>query len=559
MADSAQVPWAVAMALGVLEQPGLPATGALAQVLARQQLLLVLDNCEHVIGAAAGLCAGLLEACDDVRVLATSREPLRVAGEVRYRLGPLGLPDWDDIAHATGSEAMALFADRAHRVDPRFTLDHQTGPMVARLVARLDGMPLAIELAAARVEALGVAGLLNRIDDRFALLTAGDRVVADRQRSLAATVEWSYQLLDDGERRVFRAVSVFPAGFTLEAAEAVAGQGAGSAVLRLVDCSLLSPPQAGADGQLRYLMLETLRAYGAGLQAGAGEEDRAAVALAGYALGVAEQASAALQTGNEEVAVAAARWLDADDAMMRQVLAWAMAHDSAIALRLAIALAPWCWLRGQLVSHRPPLREATAYAAPGSDGWCAAQFWLGHASLFTADMPGALGHFTEVRDAIGARPASRMLADCLRGRSGALANVGRIAEAADDARRALALARELGDPAREAMALDRLAVAVFRAGDIHSAVQLAVQAEQTSVGVPGWIVGLGRIPVFLTLVLIEAGDFAEAGRICAAGLDRAREAGDSWRPRLWRWCMKWPPRDLFPFKQELPLSSIQPH
>ena len=147
------------------------------------------------------------------------------------------------------------------------------GRLVARLVTRLDGMPLAIELAAARVEALGVAQLLDRIDDRFALLTAGDRLAAARQRSLAATVEWSYQLLDEQERRVFRAVSVFPAPFTLEAAEAVAGAGAGPVVLRLVDCSLLIPPRAGPDGRSRYVMLETLRAYGAGLLAEAGEQD----------------------------------------------------------------------------------------------------------------------------------------------------------------------------------------------------------------------------------------------------------------------------------------------
>jgi predicted ATPase len=136
--------------------------------------------------------------------------------------------------------------------------------VVARLVSRLDGMPLAIELAAARVEALGVAQLLDRIDDRFTLLTAGDRLAAGRQQSLAATVEWSYQLLDEHERRVFRWISVFPGQFTLEAAEAVAGAGAGPAVLDLVDCSLLSPPRAGPDGRSRYVMLETLRGCGPG-------------------------------------------------------------------------------------------------------------------------------------------------------------------------------------------------------------------------------------------------------------------------------------------------------
>ena len=296
--DQALVPAVVAAALGVRDQPGVPAAKALAQVLARRQLLVVLDNCEHVAGAAAGLCGGLLAACDEVRVLATSREPLRVAGEARYRLGPLGLPDPDDLAHAAGAEAVALFTDRARRADPRFALDDLVGPVVARLVARLDGLPLAIELAAARVEALGVAGLLDRIGDRFALLTEGDRVAADRQRSLAATVEWSYQLLDEQEQRVFRQVSVFPAGFTLEAAEAVSDEAAaGPGVLRLVDCSLLSPPQAGPDGQSRYVMLETLRAYGAGQLAEAGEQQQAGAALARYALGVAGQAAAGLLAG----------------------------------------------------------------------------------------------------------------------------------------------------------------------------------------------------------------------------------------------------------------------
>ena len=140
---------------------GCPAAEAVARVLARQQLLLVLDNCEHVIGAAAELCAGLLAACDDVRVLATSREPLAVAGEARYRLAPLALPDPDDLAAAARAEAVALFTDRARSADARFALTGETTPMVAGLVARLDGMPLAIELAAARVEALGVAQLLR--------------------------------------------------------------------------------------------------------------------------------------------------------------------------------------------------------------------------------------------------------------------------------------------------------------------------------------------------------------------------------------------------------------
>ena len=428
VADPVQVAAVVAAALGVREQLGLPAAEALARALARQQVLLVLDNCEHVIGAAAALCAGLLAACDDVRVLATSREPLRVAGEARYRLASLALPDLDDLAVAARAEAVALFADRARDADAHFTLDDQTAPAVARLVTRLDGMPLAIELAAAHVEALGVTGLLGRLDERLALLAGGDRLAPSRQRSLAATVAWSYQLLDEAERRVFRAVSVFPAGFTLEGAEAVAGKVAGPAVLRLVDCSLLTPPRDGPDGRSRYSMLETLRGYGAARLAETGEQDQAAAALAGYALVVAEEAAAGLQTRTGERE--AARWLDAEDATMRQVLAWAMGHDPEMALRLAIALGWWWFLRGRLAGQGPLLAEVAGYAEPGSDQWCAAQFWLAWAKEFSADMAGALEHFTALRDAVAGLLLSPALADALAGRSYALRDLGRITEAA---------------------------------------------------------------------------------------------------------------------------------
>jgi predicted ATPase/class 3 adenylate cyclase/DNA-binding CsgD family transcriptional regulator len=527
VADPALVASVVAVALGVRVQPGEPAAEAAARVLARQQQLLVLDNCEHVIGAAAGLCAGLLAACDDVKIFATSREPLRITGEARYRLAPLALPDLEDLTGAARAEAVALFADRARRADARFVLDEESGPAVARIVARLDGMPLAIELAAARVEALGVAQLLDGLDDRFGLLTGGDRAGPARQRSLAATVEWSYRLLDEREQRVFRVVSVFPGPFALEAAEAVAGEAAGPAVLHLVDCSLLVPPRTGADGRARYLMLETLRAYGAGLLATAGESDGAAAALAGYALGVAEAAAAGLATSTAEVA--AARRLDAEDATMGQVLAWAVDHDAALALRLAVALAPWWLLRGRLAGQSRLLREVAGRAEAGSDGWCAAQFWLGEAAIYSADLSGAVAHYTAVCDAIGDRAPSRALVDCLARRSTMLVNLHRIPEAVPDGRRALALARELGYPAGEVLALMSLTiaaefVAAESAGDAGGAVRLARQAAQVPGDIPGWVARARSR--FLAGVLITAGDLAAAEEPCMSALARSREAGD---------------------------------
>jgi predicted ATPase/DNA-binding CsgD family transcriptional regulator len=519
--DPALVAAVVAAALGIRDQPGVPAAEALARALARQQLLLVLDNCEHVIGAAASLCAGLLVGADDVRVLATSREPLRVVAEAPYRLGPLALPRPDDVGDVAGCEAVALFADRARRADTRFALDDQTGPLVARLVRRLDGMPLAIELAAARVEALGVAQLLDRLDDRFVLLTAGDRLATARQRSLAATVAWSYQLLDDQERRVFRALSVFPGPFTLDAAEAVAGPGAGPAVLHLVDCSLLSPPRAGPDGRSRYVLLETLRAYGARLLAEAGEQEAAAAALARYALRVAEEAAGGLQTTIGEAA--AARRLDAEDATVRQVLTWATGHDAAAALRLAVALAPWWSLRGRAVSQYPLLRDAAGRAAPGSEQWCTAQFWLGDMAFDSADLAGALGHFTAVIDAMRDRRPYRSVVYCLVGRSVALLNLGRVSEAAQDAHRSLSLARELGYPAGEVSALAMLGFAAVDAGDLDGAVQLARQARQIPGDIPGWIARMRSDCV--TVALTEAGDLAAARRACMEGLGVARVAG----------------------------------
>jgi non-specific serine/threonine protein kinase len=461
----------------------------------------------------------LLQACDDVRIVATSRERLRIAGEAVYRLASLPVPGpGDDMA---GAEAVTLFADRARAADAGFALTGQNRADVARLVARLDGLPLAIELAAARTEALGVSQLAGLLDGRLALLAGGDRLAAGRHRSLAAAAQWSYELLAQDEQRVFRHLSVFPAPFTLEAAEAVAGTGAARALLGLVECSLLVPPRPGPDGRSRYAMLETLRDFGAGLLAEAGEQDQARAALARYALGVAEQAGAAVQTTTRELA--GALWLDAEDATMAHVLAWTVEHDPDTAVRLVTALSVWWVLRGRLAGQGALLRELAGRAGPGSDGWCAAQRWLAQSAFDAADLPQALQRWAAVTDVIGDREPSRTLVDCLGLQSVILANVGRVPEAAAASRRAVAMARELGYPSGQVRPTAGLVIGAMYDGDFDEAVQLARQGMQIP-DIPG--TDLRCHGYLLAGALAAAGDLAAAEQACAATLARARDAGD---------------------------------
>ena len=520
--EPSMVPDAVAAALGVRELPGGPVADSLAGVLAGWQLLLVLDNCEHVIGAAAGLCGTLLAAADDVRVLATSREPLCLAGEARFRLPPLALHGDGGAAGAGEPEAVALFADRARLADPHFTLTGETRPLAARLAARLDGMPLAIELAAARVESLGLSGLLEHLDDRLELLGGGDRTAAPRLRSLAAAVDWSYQLLSGSEQMVFRRLAVIPGPFTLDAAGAVAGRGAKSAVIHLVDCSLLTPPRPGPDGRARYLMLETLRAFGLDRLADAGEGPEAAAAVAWYALQVAERAGPAMRTGAGELG--AALLLDAEESAVHQGLAWAMENDPVAALHLAIALTPWWSLRGRLVAGYDLLHAAAEQVAPEGDEWCAAQLWLGLLAFVTGNSAVALGHHTAAFTALAARGPSPELVWALWGRFTALLTLNRIPEAAGEASSAHAVAQETGDPAAEAIGSFCLGVVALGAGDPGSALPWLRRAcDADPAAVPGWVDRMCRW--MLTRALFQAGDIAAAQRTAEDALARFRQAG----------------------------------
>ena len=521
--EPALVPALIATALGLRQAGGASVTDALAARLTRQQVLLVLDNCEHVLDAAAQLCASLLPAADDIRILATSREPLGLPEEARYRLPPLTLPGPDVPGQA---EAVTLFVQRARQIDPELTFEGDSGAMVERLVWRLDGIPLAIELAAARVEVLGLAQLADRLDDRLRLLVSANRGVAARQRSLEAAVDWSYQLLSGTEQHVFRRLSVFPGPFTLDAAEAVAGADAGPAVLRLVDCSLLVPPRAGPDGRSRYSMLETLRGYGGGRLRQAGEEHQAASALAVHALHTAERA--ATQMAVREHEQLAALWLDAEDAAVHQGLTWALDHDPPAALRLAVALAPWWWVRGRWARGYALLHRAVTQVGPGEYNWCTANLWLGRLVYGTPDLGIMLGHFSAVVDALRDGPPSADLVDGLAGRCEALRNMGRLAEAETDARAALELARQIGYVAGQAAALKELSAVFMYADDGRHAADWARQAQRVDQSqMPGW--RARDVELYLAFALITIGrpeELDEARDLCAQALTHARAAGD---------------------------------
>ena len=521
--DPGLVAAAVAAALSVPQNSDTPIAESLVAALARQQMLVVLDNCEHVLDPVAVLGQALLSAADDLQVLATSREAIGVAGEARYRLHPLPVPEPGELAEAGHAPAVALFADRARQADARFVLDGGTAPAVARLVARLDGMPLAIELAAARVETLGLDHLVNRLETSFALLTSGDRTSPARHRSLAATVEWSYGLLAETERRVFRQLAVFPGPFTLDAAVAVAGEAAEPTVLHLVDCSLITPPQSGTDGRARYVMLETLRSFARAQLTVAGEHDAACADLAGYMLHVAEQAAAGLKTSRGELA--ASRWLDAENATLHQAVTWALEHDPATALRLAIALSPWWHLRGRSAEAYALLGAATERAGTGSAVWPRAQYQLGQAAAFTGATVPALDHFTAACEALAAGAPSTELSDALSGRAFELMNLDRIAEGTEDARRALAIAGELGYPAGQARALQCLTYAAFLVDDYQHGIQLARQACRIDpASIPGDLVRESAVK--LTMSLTAGGDIAGGRQSCLDTLALARESGD---------------------------------
>ena len=255
----------IADALGIAGRPGQSTLETLLDALATQETLIVLDNCEHLIDGCAEVVSAILRSCRKVHVLATSREPLGIEGEAIYRVPSLSLPDSEDVGSPERSDAVALFVDRVRAQGVQLVLDEATGALVVSICRRLDGMPLAIELAAARLRSLSLTDLGQRLDHRFRLLTGGSRNALPRQQTLLATVQWSYSLLSSTEQTLLRRLSVFVDGFDLEAVEAVCGlddidpYDVADLLGSLVDKSLVVAEPVGQT--VRYQLLETIRQF----------------------------------------------------------------------------------------------------------------------------------------------------------------------------------------------------------------------------------------------------------------------------------------------------------
>jgi non-specific serine/threonine protein kinase len=431
--DSARVLPAVARAVGVPEAGDRPVSQRLAAALAGRTFLLVLDSVEHV-GAAAPAVADLLADCPGLVVLATGRGALHVGGEQEFPVPPMSLPDpahLPPLPELAAAEAVALFVERAGAVRPGFALTAENAVAVAEICVRLDGLPLAIELAAARAKVLSPQALLARLEHRLALLTGGARDAPARQRTLRDAIAWSYGLLTPEDQTLFRWLSVFVGGCTLTAAEAVAGGAAAGDVLdgvsSLVDKGLLHLADH-PDQEPRFAMLETIRAYALEQLADSGEEEHARDAHLDYFLVLAELAEPEL-TGPNQVA-----WLDrleAEHHNLRAALAWSLEAD-----RLTQGLC----LAGALLRY---WEHHSHYAEEGK--------WLEQALPRAGDEP------VPVR--AKALHAAGVVAFWQGDRAGAEAALGD----------ALVLFRQAGDGAGTAFALNRLGTLALHAGDFACA------------------------------------------------------------------------------------------
>jgi predicted ATPase len=478
IAQSRLVSAAVAAALEVRPLPGQDVVDALVDFLRARSLLLVLDNCEHVLRGAAELVEALLRNCRLLTVVTTSREPLRLAPEVVFRVPSLSIPDPEltlGVDELARFDAVKLFVDRASAAAPSFRLDDANALDVARICFRLDGLPLAVELAAARLGALEPAALAARLDDRFRLLRAGSPTAPTRQQTLAATLQWSHDLLGEDEAVLYRRLGVFSGGFSLEAVEEVcSGSGiergeVADLFARLVEKSLVTVEMR--EGRWRYRLLETIRVDARQRLDAAGESDVIASRHATWALELAESSAGAAA-------------LDRDEANLSAALDTLLDSDPERALRLCLAL--WrFWLRRvdfaeaarrfdsalDRVPTTSPLRAAGILAASGIDV---------RAGLMARGKQRTLESLEIARETDDRAGEWRALH-----RLGALGlTPGPDEDAQEWLSKAIALARKEGFAAREAIGVYSLGVAAWLAGDLAQAEELVLASLEALRALP---------------------------------------------------------------------------
>jgi predicted ATPase/DNA-binding CsgD family transcriptional regulator len=369
LVDARLVPQAVARTLGVREYAGRALMDVLVEALYAKQLLLLMDNCEHLVDACAELANRLLQGCPRLRILATSREPLNVAGETVWQVPPLRVPDRREaisLADVESSEAVQLFVDRARNSTPDFALTDQNIYAVGQVCQRLEGIPLAIELAAARMRILPVEEIAVRLDDHFTLLSTGARTSPTRHQTLRATVAWSYALLTGPEREMFEQLSVFAGGWTLEAVEAICvGSDLDSIEVLDVLGRLLEKSLVIADQSItptRYRMLEMLRQYGAECLRARHAENEVRRRHATYFLELLERAEEAI-TGARQAACL--DLLEQEHDNLRAALRWAMeSGEIQHGLRLCWIMWRFWWVRGYLSEGRQRVAELLRLARP---------------------------------------------------------------------------------------------------------------------------------------------------------------------------------------------------
>ena len=495
--DPALVLSVIAQSLGLAERGPQGVRESLVAYLGRKRLLLVLDNFEHLIPAAV-LIADLLAICGALKILVTSRAALHLRGEHEYRLRPLALPDprdADDMERVRRSPAVELFMQRAMAVNRDFVLTPTNTRAIVDLCTRLDGLPLALELAAARTSVLPLAELLARLEHRFSVLTDGAHDLPERQQTMRRAIDWSYDLLTTDEQRLFRRLAAFAGGCTLEAAESVGGALSNcpfnllSGLSSLVDKSLVQA-DVGADAT-RFTMLETVREYGLERLEEAGEEE-ARCALAAYFL-----ALATVEPGI--VGAARAGWLarlDAEHENIRAALTWARDRDEAEAgLRLAAALWQFWFTRGHLREGRAWIEAMLALDHTGAAApFARAEALCGSATLALrqGDIPAAERYARESLAVCGAMDDARGMAAALNLLGNAAFERNDYAEAVTHYMASLALCREIGNRLGISVSLGNLGRTARFQGDYVRALRYYQESETLDREI-GYVEGLANV------------------------------------------------------------------